>query len=243
MTGGSASEATCHHLIVECTTVLFDLDGTLIDSQEAIVASYRHALSAFGLKARAAAIKGWIGPPLEEGLAALGVPPGGLAAATAVYRDHFAEVGVDESELFDGVPQMLDALTSAGVRLGLTTSKLQTFAESILVRLGIREGFAAVAGTSLDGSRSSKEEVVADALEALGRPHRPDVALVGDRGHDMLAATHHGIFPVGAAWGYGGRAELRRSGAAAVVETPSALTTLLLARATTCGVDGLPRRS
>lgn len=204
-------------------TVLFDLDGTLIDSQAGIVASYRHALSAFGLRAEVSAVRPWIGPPLAEGLAALGVPPEQLGLAVNTYRAYFTETGIYQSRLFEGMAQVLAGLKAAGTELGLATSKLQDFAEAILDQFDVAGYFDVVAGASRDGLRATKEEVVAFALESVGAGDRARTALVGDRQHDVRAAVHHGLHSVGVSWGYGDREELEASGADVIIEQPAEL--------------------
>jgi phosphoglycolate phosphatase len=214
---------------VWCTTVLFDLDGTLTDSEPGIVASYRHTLAAFGREADTGAIRRCIGPPLPEGLAALGIPSSQVDRAVAVYRSYFGTTGMYQNRLFDGVVEMVSSLRSAGVTLGLATSKLQRFADAILDHFGIAKYFAVVVGASGDDTRSSKEAIVDFALESLDRPDPATVALVGDRQHDVGAARHHGLHAIGVAWGYGGVEELRSSGSEAIVGDPASLTRLILA--------------
>jgi phosphoglycolate phosphatase len=209
-------------------TVLFDLDGTLADSQAGIVASYIHAVSAFGQVADETTIRQWIGPPLHEGFAALGVPQDQIESAITTYRAYYAETGMYQNQLFAGVAEMLADLTAAGITLGLATSKLQKFAEAILTHFGIVEHFEVVAGATADRSRISKEDIVAFALESLGRPEPSTVALVGDRKYDMHAAAYHGLHAVGAAWGYGGKEELEASGSEVITEDPRTLTAVLL---------------
>lgn len=210
------------------TTVVFDLDGTLTDSLPGIVASFRHALSGVGLDADDESIEHWIGPPLREGLEALGVPRDRLEVAVDSFRTYFSASGIYDNRLFDGVPSMLSELRSAGLTLGLATSKLQTFAARILDHFGISDNFSVIAGASEIDSRLEKEDIVAFALESLGWPDPSTVVLVGDRAHDMHAASHHGLHAVGATWGYGGPEELRDSGSEILIEQPLELTGLLL---------------
>ncbi len=209
------------------STVLFDLDGTLTDSQDGIVSSYQHALAAFGIDADDASIKAWIGPPLQDGFAALGVPAAQVPAAIDRYRAYFAEIGIHRNRLYDGVPAMLAELDRAGVTLGLATSKLVDFAEQIVAQFAIAEHFEVIAGAARDGSRINKADIVAFALESLGWPQPGSAALVGDRGDDMRAAVHHGLFPVGVSWGYGNNEELQASGSQMIIDHPSAVTGLL----------------
>ena len=209
------------------TTVLFDLDGTLTDSQDGIISSYQHALAAFEIDVDQVSIKRWIGPPLRDGFTALGVPPAQVPAAIDRYRAYFAEVGIHQNRLYDGVSQMLAELNQAGVTLGLATSKLVDFAEQIVAQFALAEHFDVVAGAAPDGSRITKADIVAFALESLGWPQPESVALVGDRGDDMRAAVQHGLLPVGVSWGYGDNEELRSSGSQMILDHPSAVTRLL----------------
>ena len=211
------------------TAVLFDLDGTLTDSKAGIVSSYRHALAGFGIDADEAAIAPWIGPPLRSGFTAFGIPDDQIPAAIDLYRTHFGEVGILQNRLYDGVAEALAALAGAGVTLALATSKLTTFGEQILVQLGIADHFELAAGATPDGSRIDKTDIVSFALESLSRPDPAATAIVGDRADDMRAAVHHGLFGVGAGWGYGGQDELKASGSDVIIGHPSYITRVLFA--------------
>lgn len=213
----------------EYTTVLFDLDGTLTDSKPGIVASYRHALAGFGIEADESAIAPWIGPPLRSGFAAFGIRDADIPAAIGRYRAHFGEIGMFENRLYDGVTDVLEELHEAGVTLGLATSKLEVFGGRILAHFGIDGLFKVAAGSSQDGTRIEKTDIVSFALESLARPDPATTALVGDRADDMRAAVHHSLFGVGAGWGYGDREELDQSGCRVIIDEPAGLPHLLLA--------------
>lgn len=207
--------------------VLFDLDGTLTDSQVGIVASYRYALAALGLSAEETAIRACIGPPLEYNLVELGVPASEVSAGVTAYREYFSATGMYENRLYDGITDTLAALASAGSTLGVATSKLDDFAETILKYFEIRHFFAQVSGSTRDGRRAHKIDVVTHALEGLGLPAPSTVAMVGDREHDMYAANELGLYAIGASWGYGSEAELVGAGARVLVPTPGALPEVL----------------
>ena len=208
--------------------VVFDLDGTLTDSQEGIVASFRHALHAMGLSADDDLIRHQIGPPLVEGFAAMGVPVDQLDLAVVAYRAFFSDTGIYMNRLYEGIEVMLTTMHDSGVRLALATSKLTEFAERILDHFGIGHLFAAVAGSTPDGGILTKWAIVAGALERLGRPDPSGVVLVGDRDQDMRAANDHRLLPVGVTWGYGSESELVDSGARHLVASPAALLSLVL---------------
>jgi len=210
------------------TTVVFDLDGTLTDSQVGIIASYQHALAAYGISADAASIIPWIGPPLSDGFAGLGVPANEIKTAIETYRAYFAKVGIYQNRLYNGITDALADLRRAGVSMAVATSKLTEFAEGIVAHFKIAGYFDVVAGASRDGTRVAKKDIVASALDKLGWPDPATVALVGDRADDMSAAVHFGLFPVGASWGYGNVGELESAGSQVVLEDPAGLISTLL---------------
>ena len=213
---------------MEVEVVLFDLDGTITESADGIVASYRHALSSFGLSPSDAEIRRWIGPPLVDGFAGLGVADDRLEEAVARYRQYFSTTGILENRLYPGVAQMLLDLASAGLRIGLATSKLTEYAERILDHLGVAAHFEVIVGSTRDGSRLHKEDILGCALAELGQPDPSGVAMVGDREHDVYAALIHQVHAIGVTWGYGGFEDLQTAGAHVLVGSPRDLSTLLL---------------
>lgn len=209
-------------------TVVFDLDGTLTDSEPGIVSSYRHALDGWGIEADREAIRPWLGPPLHDGFVGLGVPPDEVEQAIARYREYFATKGIVENELYPGVATMLATLSEAGVTLALATAKLEEYAVRILDQFSISAHFRVIAGSTRDGTRLHKGEILEHALTQLGSPDPATAVMVGDREHDMLAAVDLGVRPIGAAWGYGSRTELLEAGAEALADSPAELTKVLL---------------
>ncbi|HTY27419.1 MAG TPA: HAD-IA family hydrolase [Mycobacterium sp.] len=182
--------------------VIFDLDGTLTDSADGIVASFRHALGVVGADVPAGDLAARIvGPPMHLTLQGMGL--GDRADdAIAAYRADYTSRGWSMNSLFDGIPQLLADLHAAGVRLAVATSKAEPTALRILEHFGLAEHFDVVAGASVDGSRSSKADVLAHALDQLG-PLPDRVVMVGDRAHDVEGAVEHGIDTVVVGWGYG----------------------------------------
>ncbi|AQT79646.1 hypothetical protein B1R94_10745 [Mycolicibacterium litorale] len=182
--------------------VIFDLDGTLTDSADGIVASFRHALAAIGADVPTGDLAGRIvGPPMHQTLKGLGL---GERAdeAIAAYRADYTSRGWAMNSTFDGIPELLADLRAAGVRLAVATSKAEPTARRILDHFGLTEYFDVIAGASVDGSRSSKADVLAHALGQL-HPLPERVIMVGDRAHDVEGAAEHGIGTVVVGWGYG----------------------------------------
>jgi phosphoglycolate phosphatase-like HAD superfamily hydrolase len=182
--------------------VIFDLDGTLTDSAQGIVASFRHALGSIGAVVPDGDLAPMIvGPPMHHTLRDMGL--GEQAdAAIAAYREDYLTRGWAMNRLFDGIPALLSDLRSAGVRLAVATSKVESTAQRILAHFGLDEHFEVIAGASIDGSRAAKSDVVAHALLQL-EPLPDRMLMVGDRSHDVEGAAEHGIDTVVVGWGYG----------------------------------------
>ncbi len=182
--------------------VIFDLDGTLTDSAEGIVASFRHALDAIGAQAPEGDLADRIvGPPMHITLAEMGLGER-AAEAIAAYRSDYTARGWAMNALYDGVTELLSDLRSAGVRLAIATSKAEPTARRILEHFGLAHHFEVIAGATLDGSRAAKADVVAHALRQVG-PLPDRVVMVGDRAHDVEGAAAHGIDTIVVGWGYG----------------------------------------
>lgn len=182
--------------------VIFDLDGTLTDSAQGIVSSFRHALGEIGAEIPDGDLAGRIvGPPMHHTLQAMGLGEH-ADAAIAAYRADYSTRGWAMNSLFDGVPRLLADLCAAGARLAVATSKAEPTARRILEHFGVDGYFEVIAGASLDGVRATKAEVMAHALAQLA-PLPERVVMVGDRAHDVEGAAAHCIATVVVGWGYG----------------------------------------
>ena len=182
--------------------VIFDLDGTLTDSADGIVSSFRHALGQIGVDVpQGDLISRIVGPPMHHTLSAMGLGRH-TDAAIAAYRADYTSRGWAMNSLFDGIAPLLTDLRAAGVRLAVATSKAEPTARRILAHFGLDEHFEVVAGASIDGARATKADVLAHALAQL-QPLPERVLMVGDRLHDVEGAAAHGIDAVVVGWGYG----------------------------------------
>lgn len=200
--------------------VLFDLDGTLVDSSPGIYASVRHAAATLGLpEPTPDQLRGMVGPPLQDGFAGvLDVSDPDVPAAVAAYREHYAAGALLDVTVHPGIPELLAALADAGALLAVATSKPEPFAVRVLAHTGLLPSFASVHGATMDGTVRHKEQVVAAALAAHPGGRAP--ALVGDRTQDVLGASAHGLPCIGAGWGPAEDGELAAAGAAAIAVTP-----------------------
>ena len=198
---------------------LFDLDGVLIDSVESITSSMRHALVALGHPPRTREeLKRFVGPQLEESAATLlaSDEPEAIARWVKAYRDHYDVHCVDQTCPAEGLGDVIPAL-AARLPLAVATMKPGVYTERLLKAFGVREHFRAVASRTLALDHDTKTKVIGRALAGLGITGGPDVVMVGDRSHDVLGATAHGMPTIGVLHGAGDEEELRTAGARWIV--------------------------
>ncbi|MDM7856051.1 HAD hydrolase-like protein [Cellulomonas alba] len=204
--------------------VLLDLDGTLTDSGPGIFACAADAFRTLGLPVPTAAeLRTFVGPPIADSFRAHGVPADRVRDAVTAYRAAFVAGGMYDNAVFDGIPEALRRLRADGCRLVVATSKPQVYAEPICARFGLDVLVDGVFGAPPDDVPSTKADVIAAALAAIGDWSRGTTVMVGDREHDAAGAAAHGLRCVGVSWGYAGHGELERAGAVEVVDSPSAL--------------------
>jgi phosphoglycolate phosphatase len=187
------------------TILLFDLDGTITDSFDGIEKSFRHALAAVGApEPDPALVAGLAGPPMIDSLRGLSLDDADVETAMSAYRERYVDLGWLENSVFDGMAELLADLTSAGRPMAVATSKSQTTARRILEHFGLDSHFRYIAGASDDGSRRSKSDVIAHALDSLGITDVADhpVVMIGDRSHDVHGSAQFGIPAIFVDWGY-----------------------------------------
>ena len=212
--------------MIQRTHVLFDLDGTISDSEPGILRSLQWACEQerFPVPSEAQ-VPSVIGPPFEIGLPSIGIPDDALERVIATYRDRYERIGAYENTMYDGIIDVFDALAELGMSLSIATAKPEVTAHPILDYFGISERFDVRAGATLTSERRTKAQVIDHALRELEINADPDlidhVIMIGDRDHDVHGAMHHGITCIGVTWGYGSVEELLTAGAVALAETPA----------------------
>ncbi len=187
------------------TTVFWDLDGTLIDPWEGISQSVRFALACLGqAPLDDAALARFIGPPLLESFRReFGWDAERCRRAVALYRVYFRRTGIYQQRLYPGIRDLVGRLAASGVRQVLATAKPTPFAEIILDGHQLTPHFAAVVGSQLDGTRSSKAEVLRAAAAAAPNLEAARAVMVGDTAEDVAAAHQVGMDSVAVQYGYG----------------------------------------
>ena len=211
------------------TAVLFDLDGTIVDSAPGITASLAKTLAELNEPIQTPAeLLRWVGPPILDSFRDLG----GFDAeesqrALDIYRGHYLAEGVFDATVYEGVPDVLRAISQSRIPLSLATSKPETPATLVLEHYDLAHYFDELTGASDDETRSHKADVVEEALRRLAANgadlSRP--VMVGDRIHDVEGSAAHGVPTIYVTWGYGSPAEA--AGAVHIVDHPAQILPLL----------------
>jgi phosphoglycolate phosphatase len=215
---------------VEIVLVLLDLDGTLTDPYDGITRCVSYALEGLGRpRLGQRELRSFIGPPLQDRFASLGLDDSEVERAVDLYRERFRDIGLFENRVYDGIPEALAALAAVPVRLALATSKPTLFARRIVEHFGLDVHLDLVAGATLDGSRRTKADVIRFALTTLAVDPATAV-MVGDREQDIVGARTMGLSSIGVTWGYAEPDELGTAGADQLAGTPQELVDALVDR-------------
>ena len=207
-------------------TILFDLDGTLTDSGEGIINCAILALEHFGIPVpNRETMRVFVGPPLEKTFREFGVPADRTNEAIQVYRSRYIPIGKFENTPYPGIRELLETLQGHGHKLFVATSKPQNMSVEILEHFGLAEFFDDICGATLDGTRSTKEDVIAYLLSR--NQGNGELVMVGDTVYDILGAKAHGIPAIGVDWGYGKATDMIDAGAAAIAYTIEELLEML----------------
>ena len=204
--------------------ILFDLDGTLIDSETGIVGSMRHAFTQMGVEPPAhEVLRTWIGPPLRSTFPlAFGEDSERIETAVEHYRTRFDAIGWSEHEPYAGMADVVEALAVRGDRLAIVTTKLLVQAERIVAHLPFGSRFERVYGPQSGSPHSEKAAMIAQALVDFGI-EADQTTMMGDRRFDIEGAIANRVRGIGVSWGFGSVEELRNAGADAIVDTPQEL--------------------
>lgn len=202
--------------------LLFDLDGTIIDSSLGITNSVMHALKKFGIiETDRKNLYKFIGPPLTDSFQKYyGFSKEKSIEAVSFYREYYHDHGIYECYVYHGLEDSLKSLKEMGKKLIVATSKPEPYARRIINHFNLDHYFEYVAGMEMNGGRGTKADVIAYALETMQINDYSKCLMIGDRKHDVSGAKKVGLNCVGVLYGFGNEEELRNAGAIEIVETP-----------------------
>ena len=199
--------------------ILFDLDGTLTDSEEGIIRSTQYMQEKMGQRIWSAEELHFIvGPPLMQSFTKeFGMAQEMAEKAVAIFRERYATIGLFENSVFPGVVELLQALRKKGKRLAVATSKKEDLAVRILEHFEIADYFEVIGGDRREVGRDNKAKVIDYVLETM-QAKKDDVIMIGDRKHDIEGAKLCGLESVGVLYGYGSEEELSKAGADHIIK-------------------------
>lgn len=185
--------------------IIFDLDGTLIDSAPSILSSLAMVLDEAGIASRAPLTSSLIGPPLQETLSILtGVhDPDLIHTYVESFKRHYDGGGYKETRVYSGVAEMLVVLRSSGFSLHLATNKRYAPTMLILDYLGWGSFFQSVYALDLFDPRLPDKSALLGALLDEHALLPGDAIYIGDKAEDGQAAEKNDLEFLGVAWGYG----------------------------------------
>jgi phosphoglycolate phosphatase len=192
--------------------ILFDVDGTLIDSERCIIASLEHALRDCGGMCDPSCVKDQIGLPLEAIIrhVSRGIADESIPRVIDAYRQHYPRFDDELTRLFPGTHAVIDALHRDGMTLAVATNKLTQRARTTLDRFGLAARFDPIVGSDQVARPKPHPDIVHRVLQLTGR--RADEALmVGDTSWDVEMAHAAGIASCAVTWGNHAHARLQHA--------------------------------
>lgn len=215
-----------------CRAVLFDLDGTLLNTIEDLADSMNSVLARHDFPVHdLEAYKYFVGDGIEN-LVRRALPESHRAEESTValclasMREEYGRRRRQKTRPFEGVPELLDALEDRGIKVAILSNKPDEATKFVVKELLSRWRFEAVVGERPNVPRKPDPASAIEIAERLAIPTR-DFLYVGDTDTDMRTANAAGMYAVGALWGYRKADELLKNGARALIERPLDVLTLL----------------
>ncbi len=212
------------------THILFDLDGTLTDSEEGIINALKYALDKASISENDTdKLRSFIGSALLKTLQEVYVISQERAEEIAsYYRDYYTEKGIYENKLYPGVPELLSDLKKNGKYIILATSRKTTGAQGVLDIYQLNEYFDLVVGGSPDGKISEKTDVIRHVFTKTGNDIKKSAVMIGDRKFDILGARENDIDSIAVMYGYATKDEIDEAKPTYRVNTVEELKSFLL---------------
>jgi phosphoglycolate phosphatase len=207
--------------------LLFDLDGTLLDPRHGIIACMRYAFDQIKQPCPEDDIlASFIGIPLRNAFSSLLATEDQelIESALNQFRQRFADQGLYENHIYQGIPDMLEDAIEVASALFVATSKPTIYAVQILKHFGLEHYFRGIYGSELSGHLDNKADLLAHLLAV--EEVSPELAvMIGDRPADIIAAKANTIRSIGVLWGYGRESDLIDAGADYLCKHPDELVT------------------
>lgn len=184
--------------------VLFDVDGTILDTSEGILTSVKEAIEAFGFEMLPdEKIMKFIGPPIEWSFEEnYGVKGEDLRRICAYFRDRYSNHNLLMARPYDGIFELMAFLKERKIPMGIATYKKQDYTEKLLYHFGFQEYADVIYGSDYE-NKLTKADIIELCIRDLGVADRSKVLMVGDSSHDANGAVKAGTSFAGVSFGFG----------------------------------------
>ena len=186
--------------------VIFDLDGTLLDTGEGVVAAVRHTIDVMGFVPLSdERLAAFVGPPIQDSFAeAYGLSGPVLQTIANIFRKQYAEVDLFKAKAYPGIFELFDRLRQSGVQTAVATYKREDYALSLLSRFGFDRYTSLMHGGDNE-NKLKKRDIIELCIRESGVTDRKRVVMVGDTAHDARGAAEIGVDFIGVTFGFGFR--------------------------------------
>lgn len=210
--------------------ILFDLDGTLSESGTGVKKCIAKTLEEMGKpQADLSDYSKFIGPPLLQTFNRLcGLSQEESKKAVEIYIKHYDDFGINYNCLYDGIHKLLINLKKTDAKIAVCSSKYEPFARQVVEILKVDKYFDAICGSTKDGSRKEKEDLIPYAVKTLGGEMSDSIVMIGDTYFDAKGAKITGVDFIGVEFGYGDISLMREQGMDKLAKTADDLQTFLI---------------
>lgn len=211
--------------------VLFDLDGTLVDSLYDLMDAVNYTLNLFGYPTHSAEeYRMYIGDGMKK-LVERALPEEKrseehIEECKRIFLEHYSSHCADKTYAYSGIMDVLKELKENGIKIAVVTNKAQEMADLVVGKI-FGNDFDLVLGQRVGVPCKPNPEMAYIAMKQLGFTEG-ECAFVGDSGNDIITAVNSGCMPIGVLWGYRDENELLECGAQRIADTPHKLVSLLI---------------
>ena len=211
------------------TAVIFDLDGTLLNTLDDLADSVNYALTQYGLPARSTKeVCRFVGNGVRR-LMTLAVPGGEaheqFEEIFACFKKRYYDNSVGKTRPYDGIEALLQRLREGGFAMAVVSNKFDAAVADLNQRF-FAQYIPVAIGERADLKRKPAPDMVLEAIRLLGK-QKKECVYIGDSEVDIATAKNTGIDCISVLWGFRDRAELEQNGAACFAQTPEELAALL----------------
>ncbi|MBQ7718020.1 MAG: HAD hydrolase-like protein [Clostridia bacterium] len=199
-------------------TILFDVDGTILNTCEGITKGVAYGIEKCGLPPLSFETrKRFIGPPLRESfMKYCGVSAQDAETVLKTYREYYSAKGMFECEPYDGIEELLQYMTDNGYTVYTATAKPVEYTSVMLEKFDLKKYFKEIIGASMDKSMDTKEKIIKAVLD---REKTANAVMIGDTAYDVLGARENNVPTIAVTYGFGNREDLLNAKPDYIAET------------------------